>query len=237
MEALRIICKNSKIGGFAPTAKTPKLEVLCSFKNETVSVAVYGYQTHRFRRRIRLYNREKPYSLVAIYGDGTLPLWNGWVSVQKIFTRSATHLFIGLLPVLLILSTVSPISCLGLLLLQRVFVIIFRNFQFWFTKILGAISELLGNRRPIIGIGWYKVIFIAKFGCDITIPINGVLSEGGPLHIWSDRSSLAYMCLLLGLLVSLKTLQKRRVIQYMLLKMGSFCRQHNLKTELSSSNN
>ena len=32
-EVLRTIRKNSKIGGFAPTAKTPKSEVLRSFKN------------------------------------------------------------------------------------------------------------------------------------------------------------------------------------------------------------
>ena len=32
-EVLRILRNNSKIGGFAPTAKTPKLEGLRSFKN------------------------------------------------------------------------------------------------------------------------------------------------------------------------------------------------------------
>ena len=31
-EVLRTLRKNSKIGGFAPTAKTPKSEVLRSFK-------------------------------------------------------------------------------------------------------------------------------------------------------------------------------------------------------------
>ena len=111
------------------------------------------------------------------------------------FTRSATHSSVGLLPVLLILSTLSPISYLGLSLLQWVFVTI-ETFNFDLQIILGAILELLGNR--IIGIGWYKVTFVAKFGWDITIPINGVLSEGEALPIFNDRSRSDYKCLLLG---------------------------------------
>ena len=37
----------------------------------TVSVAVYGYRAHWFRRRIRLYNQNEAYNSVTVYGYGT----------------------------------------------------------------------------------------------------------------------------------------------------------------------
>ena len=49
----------------------------------TVSVAVYGYRTHWFRRRIRLYNQNEAYNSVAVYGYGTNSPWNGSVAVQN----------------------------------------------------------------------------------------------------------------------------------------------------------
>ena len=52
-------------------------------KNGTVSVAVYGYGTHWFRRRIRLYNQNGAYNSVAVYGYGTNSPWNGSVAVQN----------------------------------------------------------------------------------------------------------------------------------------------------------
>ena len=52
-------------------------------KKGTVSVAVYGYRTHRFRRRIRLYNQNEAYNSVAVYGYGTNSPWNGSVAVQN----------------------------------------------------------------------------------------------------------------------------------------------------------
>ena len=167
-----------------------------AFREGTVSVAVYGDWTHGFCRRIRLYNRDSPYSSVAVYGDGTYSLWNGSVAVQT-NQKSATHSSIGLLPVLLIWLVDSmpnfvsgPITAVGCLL--QYLGTFNPGFQYWFTKILGAISELLGNR--IIGTGWYKVIFVAKFDWDITIPINRVgLLWGEVLHIWSDRSRLAFI--------------------------------------------
>ena len=52
-------------------------------KEGTVSVAVYGYRTHWFRRRIRLYNQNEAYNSVAVYGYGTNSPWNGSVAVQN----------------------------------------------------------------------------------------------------------------------------------------------------------
>ena len=49
----------------------------------TVSVAIYGYRTHWFRRRIRLYNQNEEYNSVAVYGYGTNSPWNGSVAVQN----------------------------------------------------------------------------------------------------------------------------------------------------------
>ena len=51
-EVLRIIRKNSKTGGFAPTAKTPKSEVLRSFKNiinniQYSKIRGYAYYIHK----------------------------------------------------------------------------------------------------------------------------------------------------------------------------------------------
>ena len=54
-----------------------------AFFNGTVSVAVYGYRTHWFRRRIRLYNQNEAYNSVAVYGYGTNSPWNGSVAVQN----------------------------------------------------------------------------------------------------------------------------------------------------------
>ena len=54
-----------------------------SFKKGTVSVAVYAYRTHWFRRRIRLYNQNEAYNSVAVYGYGTNSPWNGSVAVQN----------------------------------------------------------------------------------------------------------------------------------------------------------
>ena len=48
----------------------------------TVSVAVYGYRTHWFRRRIRLYNQNEAYNSVAVYGYRTNSPWNGSVAIQ-----------------------------------------------------------------------------------------------------------------------------------------------------------
>ena len=54
-----------------------------AFWKGTVSVAVYGYGTHWFRRRIRLYNQNEGYNSVAVYGYGTNSPWNGSVAVQN----------------------------------------------------------------------------------------------------------------------------------------------------------
>ena len=53
------------------------------FSIRTVSVAVYGYRTHWFRRRILLYNQNEAYNSVTVYGYGTNSPWNGSVAVQN----------------------------------------------------------------------------------------------------------------------------------------------------------
>ena len=58
-------------------------KIMNYFQIGTVSVAVYGYRTHWFRRRIRLYNQNEAYNSVAVYGYGTNSPWNGSVAVQN----------------------------------------------------------------------------------------------------------------------------------------------------------
>ena len=60
-----------------------QFEKCSKIKKGTVSVAVYGYRTHWFRRRIRLYNQNETYNSVAVYGYGTNSPWNGSVAVQN----------------------------------------------------------------------------------------------------------------------------------------------------------
>ena len=52
----------------------------------TVSVAIYGYRTHWFRRRSVvpwLYNQNEAYNSVAVYGYRTNSPWNGSEAVQN----------------------------------------------------------------------------------------------------------------------------------------------------------
>ena len=46
-------------------------------------IILYGYQTHWFRHRVRLYNQNEAYNSVAVYGYGTNSPWNGLVAVQN----------------------------------------------------------------------------------------------------------------------------------------------------------